>query len=136
MANNPFAPPRVDFYGMLSGIGESFGKGIKVLPGRLMRKIQNIDLAPVEYETYQTRSGELTKAFLNKLITAPGWDQLPDDVKADAISDVMRKARDVGRALTMQQHPDLMLRIAEEKSQKKSRSTSPVALSAGQSVSR
>jgi hypothetical protein len=35
------------------------------------------------------------------------------------LGDVMRKSRDVGRALTMRQHPDLMMRIAAEKARKK-----------------
>ncbi len=56
--------------------------------------------------------------FLTKLITSPEWAELPDDIKADAIDDVMRKTRDVGRMQTMMLHPDLILKIATEKAKK------------------
>jgi hypothetical protein len=88
-------------------------------PSQPMRKIQGVDLEAGEYQAYQVNSGQLAKTMLAKLVVSPEWVDLPDETKADLIGDVMRKSRDVGRALTMRQHPDLMLRIAGEKARKK-----------------
>jgi hypothetical protein len=87
-------------------------------PGSPQRKIANVDLASPEYAAYQQNAGQLAKQMVARLITSPGYDELPDDTKAELIGDVFRKTRDVGRAKTMFQYPDLMLRIASEKARK------------------
>jgi hypothetical protein len=90
-----------------------------VAPGSAQRKIQNVDLEGEEYAAYQQNAGQLAKQVLARLITAPGYEDLPDDTKTELIGDVFRKTRDIGRAQTMRQFPDLIMRIAGEKARKK-----------------
>jgi hypothetical protein len=86
-----------------------------VSPSRVMRKISGVELEPLEFESYQVSTGQLARNLLSKVIASPDWAELPDDAKRDLIDDVMRKSRDWGRGVTMQQNPDLLLRIAAER---------------------
>jgi hypothetical protein len=92
-----------------------------VAPGRPVRNIYGVDLEAPEYEAYQKSAGQLAKTVLQRLLNSPGYLSLSDEAKRDVIDDVMRKTRDVGRAQTVQQFPDIALRAALLKQQKAAR---------------
>jgi hypothetical protein len=86
-----------------------------ILANEFRGRRSGAELEPAEYDSYQQNAGQLAKDLLTKILTSPEWQDLPDDLKRDAIDDVMRKTRDVARARTIQEFPDLLLRIAKTK---------------------
>lgn len=91
---------------------------LDVLPSRLGRKIKGVELEAGEYDAYQADTGRTAHTMLQNVISLPEWQNIPDDAKADAVTDILRMSRDVGRARTMVNNPDLLLRIAAEKAKK------------------
>jgi hypothetical protein len=90
-------------------------------PSRVTRNIRGVDLQAPEYEAFQKNAGQLAKTMLQRLISSPEYAGLSDEAKRDLLDEVMRKTRDVGRAQTVQQFPDIALREALMKQQKAER---------------
>lgn len=87
---------------------------LKVYPGNLDRKIRGAELTDAEYDAYSQTSGQLMKTALDTLVGLPEWRNFPEAVQVDAMQDIIRKARDKARTMTIAQHPDLPLRIVAE----------------------
>jgi len=85
---------------------------LDILPGRLRREIQGVELEAGEFEAYSRVTGVLIKDGLDSLIDLPEWREIPDDFRVELMVELMRKARDVARARTIAEFPDLALRIA------------------------
>ncbi|MGH6792840.1 MAG: hypothetical protein ACRECF_08895, partial [Methyloceanibacter sp.] len=84
-------------------------------PSRLLRQIAGVELDAPEYDTFQKNAGGMTKAVLSKVIASPGYQSLTDEAKREILDDVMRKARDMGRAQTIRAHPGIVTRSQQLK---------------------
>ena len=85
-----------------------------VAPSKPTRKIRDVELSPEQYDLMQTASGQSARQMLNTLTKQPGWQDVPDGVKKDAMLDVFRQASDVGRAAVFMQFPELGDAIAQK----------------------
>lgn len=88
---------------------------LKVYPGRLSRKLQDVELSESEYDQYSQAAGTLMKQSLDTLVGLPEWSKAPNDAKEDLVREVIRKTRDVARTTLIAKSPDLALRIAQAK---------------------
>lgn len=92
---------------------------LDVVPGRLPRQMKNVELEPAEYDAYSKHAGQLFKQSIDHLVSHPDWRNVPDDAKSELLTTTLRKARDLARTQTMIEFPALVLRIAEEKKNRK-----------------
>jgi hypothetical protein len=86
-----------------------------VSPGPLQRRIRSAELMDAEFDFYSQAAGRTMKQGLDALASSPQWADLPDDVRAEAMGDLIRKSRDLARTATVMKFPDLALRIRRAK---------------------
>jgi hypothetical protein len=84
-------------------------------PSKPSRTVMGVELTPQEYDVYQQSTGQLVRHLLGQIVATSEYQRLPDDRKKDVIDDVFRKARDIGRGLTIQGSPDFVQRAAISK---------------------
>lgn len=88
---------------------------LKNYPGRLQKNIGGVDLTPDEWHFYSHAGGVLTKQYMDAVVAAPVFKELPDDIRHKVLADAMNKARDMARDATKAKFPDLFLRIGQAK---------------------
>jgi len=83
-------------------------------PSKPTRMIRGVELNAEQYDALQTVTGQTARRLLSTLTALPNWNGLDDQIKADAITDAFRQARDVGRVATVARFPDLATAIAQQ----------------------
>lgn len=70
---------------------------LDVRPGSPRRQLGRVELSPAEYERYSELAGTLARRMVTGFVESPGYDRLPDLIKAMKIEDLFNKARAAAR---------------------------------------
>lgn len=70
---------------------------LDVRPGTPRRQLGRVELSPAEYERYAELAGTLARRMVTGFVESPGYDRLPDTIKAMKIEDLFNKARAAAR---------------------------------------
>lgn len=74
---------------------------VKAEVGKPDRKIRGVELSPKEYHDFAKLAGQMGKFVANEFLKLPGWKDLPDFQKREAIQEAFRDARDAARKVTI-----------------------------------
>ncbi len=83
---------------------------LRVFPPMVQRKINNKELSPEEYYSYAKMAGEDGKRWADQIISSPGWQRMPDDVKVQTIETIFQKARAMARLRMIAAYPKFAMR--------------------------
>jgi hypothetical protein len=70
---------------------------LDVRPGSPRRQLGRIELSSGEYERYSELAGTLARRMVKGFVESPGYDRLPDLIKAQKLEDLFNKARAAAR---------------------------------------
>jgi hypothetical protein len=86
------------------------------LPSGGFKDIGKVELTPQQRDIFGDVSGHLAYQIMEPFVTSPGWDQLPDAMKARTFQEVFQKTKAAGKeaALSDEQRQAEILRISTE----------------------
>lgn len=87
-------------------------------PAQPERKILNQHLTDEQYDYYSMIAGRMAKARVQAMVTAPGWQSVPDGQKRDLISLQIKNSRESARQAIMARDPTIPARAAQAKKDK------------------
>lgn len=79
-----------------------------VFPAQPERKIRGVELSDQQYDDFSRVAGRMAKQRLNAIVGQPGFDALPQDVRAELIRSTIRVSREAARSLVMMQFPSII----------------------------
>jgi hypothetical protein len=82
---------------------------LQIKPSPPQDRIGGVKLTPQLYDEYQTTAGPLTREIVGSMVESPGWRDLPDFVRENAIRHGIEAGRKQGAAAMLMQHPQLIL---------------------------
>lgn len=74
------------------------------------RMIEGVRLTPEEYDQFSELAGKPAKAYLDNLVSSPGFDKMsdgPDGMKAEVIKNVIHNFREQAKSQMLMRHPEL-----------------------------
>jgi hypothetical protein len=86
-----------------------------VWPGRVAKKIAGVDLTDEQHHDYQRIAGQFMKKRLDTVVNAPGFETIPDPIKAKIIKAEVKATRKAAARVTILSHPDINLQFLENK---------------------
>lgn len=84
------------------------------------RKIGHAKLTDQEYDEYSQLSGRFARQLSTLLIQSPGWRNMPDDRKTEALQRVFRSSHEAAGNLMRARHHDLAIRAARKPAKEES----------------
>jgi hypothetical protein len=81
---------------------------IGVFPGKLDRKIRNIDLTPQEYDDFQRLAGRMAKSRLDVFVRSPEFQTWTPALQHDLVSVQIAQAREAARNVMMLKFPHIV----------------------------
>ena len=81
---------------------------LDIFPAKLPRQIAGVDLTPAQYEDYQRSAGVMAHALVGQAMATPGWDQVPDRLRAKVLESVITKARALAKTRVLMANPQLI----------------------------
>ncbi|MBF0561094.1 MAG: hypothetical protein HQL37_03550 [Alphaproteobacteria bacterium] len=81
---------------------------LELFPAKVTRQIAGVDLTPVQYEELQRTAGVTAHALVLQTMKTPGWDQVPDQLRAKVLDEVIFKARQLAKTRVMMMFPQIM----------------------------
>jgi len=67
--------------------------------GKPRRKVNGVELTVGEYDEFVKVAGQTAKQILDRIVAAPTYHVLPDDVQRELFEDVLKQARDSAKGL-------------------------------------
>ncbi len=87
-------------------------------PGKVEKKIRNVELTPQEYDDFARIAGTLTKRNLDKVVTSQAFQNLPLGGKQKLIQVVVEQNREIASGIIMyQMYPHIWKDALKQKSQ-------------------
>lgn len=72
------------------------------------RKIRGVALTDGQYDDYSRIAGRLAKTRLDRIVTAPGFSQMPEIAQREVISKTISGARRAAQSLVMMRNPEII----------------------------
>lgn len=88
---------------------------VKVFPSMPQRAIKGVNLTPRQYDEFVQLAGRPAKDLLGRLIAGPKYAASPDFARAEAIREMISKARKEAREAFLAMHPDFLRRTARRR---------------------
>jgi hypothetical protein len=88
---------------------------LKVTPNMPGREIGGVKLTPAQYDEFVQMAGRPAKELLDRLVSQPGFSNLPEFAKQKAMRRIINQTREVARETMLAKHPDLLRRSVEQK---------------------
>jgi ribosomal protein S18 acetylase RimI-like enzyme len=76
-------------------------------PGKVERKIRNVDLTDQQYDDYARIAGRMAKQRLDVLVNSADFERMPKFVRHDAIKAQIDSSREVARNVVMMKYPQI-----------------------------
>jgi hypothetical protein len=80
---------------------------IGVFPGKLERKILNIDLTPEQYDDFQRLAGRIAKQRLDVIVKSAEFNGWPTYVQHDVMTEQINQAREAGRQMMIMKYQQI-----------------------------
>ena len=90
---------------------------LKMAIAKPKRTIRDVDLSADEYDFYQMKAGETAKILVDKIVSLPTYDTLPDDEQEKLIRQAISKGREVGAITTLREYKNLLTSLREKSKQ-------------------
>ncbi len=87
-------------------------------PGPPQPRINNVALPPKMYDEYQAAAGAMTRAALERMVTAPGWGEMPPGIREQILHATVESMRKTAGAMTQARHPELIMQGLKDRQDK------------------
>jgi hypothetical protein len=77
-------------------------------PARPERKIRGVELTDQQYDDFTRIAGRDAKMRINAMISNPGFDLIPKQIRQEQLKNAMEGGRDMARTVILMQYPDIM----------------------------
>jgi hypothetical protein len=84
-------------------------------PARPERKIRGIELTDQQYDDFTRIAGRDAKMRINAMISNPGFDLIPKQIRQEQLKNAMEGGRDMARTVILMQYPDIMKQALDAK---------------------
>jgi len=84
-------------------------------PSAVERKIRGVHLTDEQHDEYSTVAGHIAKQNLDRVISSPQWQYIPDHVRKDLIDHTFRSTREAARGWMMSRHRDIPIEAVQRK---------------------
>lgn len=79
-----------------------------VFPGKLQRKIRNVDLTDQQYDDYARIAGRMAKQRLDVIVNSADFERWPMNVRHDVMLEAVSQSREVARGMVMMKYPSII----------------------------
>jgi hypothetical protein len=77
-------------------------------PARPERKIRGVELTDQQYDDFTRIAGRDAKMRINAMISNPGFDLIPKQIRQEQLKNAMEGGRDMAQTVILMQYPDIM----------------------------
>jgi len=77
-------------------------------PARPERKIRGVELTDQQYDDFTRIAGRDAKMRINAMISNPGFDLIPKQIRQEQLKNAMEGGRDMARTVILMQYPEIM----------------------------
>jgi hypothetical protein len=89
-----------------------------IAPAQVERKIRNVELTDQQFDDFARIAGRMSKMRLDTIVRSPDWQQWPNHIRHDVISEVIRQSRESARGMMMMKYPQIARDAVEARRQK------------------
>lgn len=87
----------------------------ELFPAKLTRKIRGVDLTDQQYDDFARIAGRMAKMRVNAIVSNPGFDQAPVEIRKNLLKGVIDASRDAARSMILVQNPSIIKQALDEK---------------------
>jgi hypothetical protein len=84
-------------------------------PARPERKIRGIELTDQQYDDFTRIAGRDAKMRINAMISNPGFDLIPQQIRQEQLKSAMEGGREMARTVILMQYPEIMKQALDAK---------------------
>lgn len=88
---------------------------LHIFPEKADRKIVGVELNDAQYDDYARTSGRMAKMFVDNFVRQPGYQQIPDEMKAAEIHKQIENGHSIAQERIKMQYPQIVVEAQANK---------------------